>query len=232
MLAELTMLIAMCAPTVHASTMTALIKHESGFNPYAIGINKAERLKEQPKSKEQAVSIAEDLMQKGIDFDAGLGQINVRNFAWLGLNAQTVFDPCANLKASSVVLKDCYTRAMKQYRPGQQALSAAFSCYNTGNFRNGFSNGYVGKVYAAAGVSVPPIRTPYAERKPGHGPAQTSKRNGVRDGFSRDVPDGFSRGSVPDGFKQPRLLDESTSDQQPISTPSQGEAIQVSYVPQ
>lgn len=212
MLAELTLLISMCAPNVHGSTMTALVKHESGANPYAIGINKAERLKEQPRSKAEAVRIAKDLMNRGVDFDAGLGQINVRNFKWLGLTAESVFEPCTNLKASQVVLRDCYERALKQYRPGQQALQAAFSCYNTGNFRNGFTNGYVGKVYAAAGVKVPAVG-----RQSGHAgkapvtPQSEPKKGGKPDGFSQNrVQDGFTSSGQLDGFTSPAQVTPDT----------------------
>lgn len=202
MLAELTLLITMCSPNVHASTMSALVKHESRGNPYAIGINKAERLKKQPKSNDEAVEIAKDLMRRGVDFDAGLGQINVRNFQWLGLTAESVFDPCTNLKASQVVLRDCYERAIKTHRPGQQALSASFSCYNTGNFRNGFSNGYVGRVYSAAGVKIPPIRqdSTKEDKEPKTG-KHSPKKGGMPDGFSSNkVEDGFKRTPEQDGF--------------------------------
>lgn len=225
MLAELAMLIAMCAPNVHASTMTALVKHESGANPYAIGINKAERLKKQPRSKEEAVRIAKDLLRKGIDFDAGLGQINARNFEWLGLSPETVFDPCTNLRASQVVLRDCYERAAKQYLPGQQALSAAFSCYNTGNFRNGFANGYVGKVYAAAGVKIPAIRSASNVRQGGQPERKPlPKKGGIPDGFSGNkLEDGFRRAPNADGFR--------STPAEKDSTPVQADTVQVSLAP-
>src|SRR5690606_957176 len=99
-----------------------------------------------PRSLEEATAAAQTLIDQGIDFDAGLGQINVRNWAWLKLDATTVFDPCRNLAAAQTVLADCYARALPTHKDPQQALRAALSCYNTGNFRRGFTNGYVGKV--------------------------------------------------------------------------------------
>lgn len=208
MLAELALLASTCAPDVHLNTLRAVIKHESGFNQYAIGINKGERLKNQPKSLDDAIRTVEDLIERKVDFDAGLGQINVRNWAWLGLTPRTVFDPCMNLKASQAVLKDCYVRATKQFQEGQPALMAAFSCYNTGNFERGFRNGYVEKVLSAADVKVPSVTShsldylprkneanPHELRNPAmQRPVDTGKQdNKGKDAFSQPKPDAFSQ---------------------------------------
>ncbi|MCX5463168.1 lytic transglycosylase domain-containing protein [Alcaligenes parafaecalis] len=194
MLAEFALLAAICAPDIHETTLSALIRHESTAQVYAIGINKGKRLEKQPTDYEQAAQIANDLIDRGIDFDAGLGQINVRNWAWLGLTTETVFDPCTNLKAAQTVLTDCYRRALRQSADEQQALRSALSCYNTGNFERGFSNGYVGKVLAQAGVKVPAIKAIkneavlVAEESRQQKPRKTGK------------PDGFTGKRVTDGF--------------------------------
>lgn len=146
-------LLTMCAPDVAPMTMQAIVKHESSFNPYAIGINKPNKpLAKQPRSKQEAVLIAKDLIARKVDFDAGLGQINYRNWKWLGLTSETVFDQCTNLKSAQRVLADCYTRSFKQNRDQRTALLQAFSCYNTGNFTRGFKNGYVNNVLKSAGI--------------------------------------------------------------------------------
>ncbi|CAM5208221.1 hypothetical protein OURE66S_03578 [Oligella ureolytica] len=166
MLAELTLLMASCAPNVAPSTLEALVRHESRGNAYAIGVNTGKRLKTQPDNLEHALKTVQHLIREGTDFDAGLGQINVRNWNWLGLTSTTVFDPCTNLEAAQTVLSECYGRAIKRYPDPQQAVRAALSCYNTGNFDRGFSNGYVGKVLAEAGITVPAIKpTPEAREK-------------------------------------------------------------------
>lgn len=146
-----------CAPDVHISTLSAVVRHESGFNPLAIGVNAKPHRSIRPKSKEEAVQAVRDLIAQGVDFDVGYGQINVRNWKWLGVTPESIFDPCVNLASAQRVLVDCYKRAAKLHGAGQNALYAAFSCYNTGNLTSGFRNGYVGKVIAGAGLAVPAI---------------------------------------------------------------------------
>lgn len=217
MLAELTALALTCAPNVHPITLGALIRHESGVRPYAIGVNrKGETLAQQPRSLEGAREAAQDLIAQGIDFDAGLAQINVRNWAWLGLDTTTVFDPCRNLAAAQTVLSACYSKALHSYRDQQQALRAALSCYNTGDFNRGFANGYVGKVLAQAGIKVPalqplpaPAGTDQADKAQGSprpsaegtAPA-TPVKAAVKASAPRPqgAPDGFATHSVADGF--------------------------------
>ena len=63
----------------------------------------------------------------------------------VGLSVADAFDPCKNLKAAGTIFNTGFQAAMQQYPEGQ-ALQAALSAYNTGNFVQGFSNGYVGKV--------------------------------------------------------------------------------------
>lgn len=230
MLTELAALALACAPNIHPVTLDALIRHESGARQYAIGVNlKGKALPQQPHDLETASLAAERLIAEGIDFDAGLGQINVRNWAWLGLTSTTVFDPCQNLAAAQTVLSDCYARALKGHRDQQQALRAALSCYNTGNFRRGFANGYVGKVLAQAGIQVPALKPvthpgspsvdPAAAAETGttaSHPAATTAGNDSAipnrspkpqddppDASQRGTPDGFTANPAADGFTQP-----------------------------
>ena len=156
--AEFRELAGRCAPTVHLTTLSAIVMQESGAKPYAIGINGGTvKLARQPRTKAEAIATATWLRKGGHNFDAGLGQINVKNMNWLGLEVADLFDPCKNLSAAAAVIGDCYERASKRYGGGQQALRAALSCYNTGNFERGFANGYVRKVGARIGVAVPAV---------------------------------------------------------------------------
>lgn len=68
-----------------------------------------------------------------------------------------LFDPCANLRASGQILTRCYEQSVQRYGANKQALHAALSCYNSGSFHAGFSNGYVKKVLAHAKTFVPSI---------------------------------------------------------------------------
>lgn len=153
MLADLPVMIQQCAPGVGQTTMHAIIRTESGGHPWAIGDNTA-ALARQPATKEEAVATAKTLIAQGHSVDLGLGQINSKNLAGLGLTVDQVFDPCTNLAASATILTGAYQRAVKQHGQGQQALLAALSAYNTGSLVNGFGNGYVQKVVANSGVQV------------------------------------------------------------------------------
>lgn len=148
-----------CAPQVAPSTVQSIIDVESRGNWLAIGVNRGDRLSRQPRDLAEAVAWARWLQSSGKNFDAGLMQINVKNWPRLGLTAENVFDPCTNVKAGAAVLTENYMRAARTHGPGQRALQAALSQYNTGSQTRGFANGYVGKVTRAAskraGVAVP-----------------------------------------------------------------------------
>jgi hypothetical protein len=138
-----------CAPNVAPATMVAIIQVESQGDPYRIGINSGATLRRQPVSAVDAVATARGLLRRGANFDAGLMQINSSNFARLGLTPETLFDPCTNLSAGARVLADNYGRARNAGHGNP--LQAAISEYNTGSRSRGLQNGYVGRVYAAAG---------------------------------------------------------------------------------
>ena len=138
-----------CAPQVAPSTARALVQIESGANPWAIHVNGG-RLERQPRTRPEAIATASALRAAGWDFDAGLAQINVRNIDRLGVPLAQAFDPCTNLGLMQRILGDCFARASRYVGGGQAALRDALSCYNTGNFRDGFRRGYVGQVLDAA----------------------------------------------------------------------------------
>lgn len=206
MLAEIATLALACAPDIHPVTLHAVVKHESRAQQYAIGVNrKGHQLKRQPRSLEEATAAAQTLIDQGIDFDAGLGQINVRNWTWLKLDAKTVFDPCRNLTAAQTVLAECYTRALPTHKDPQQALRAALSCYNTGNFSRGFTNGYVGKVLTQAGIKVPaltPLPDATASQAAADTPIQPSENptQKPQPEAPPGTPDGFTSNPATDGF--------------------------------
>jgi type IV secretion system protein VirB1 len=74
---------------------------------------------------------ARELIRAGRDFDAGVGQINVRNWRWLGVTVETVFNPADNIAA-------------------QCRLLQSYSRYNTGSPVRGVANGYVGRIVRGA----------------------------------------------------------------------------------
>lgn len=150
----------LCASSVDAKTITALVSVESSFNPYAIGVVDGV-LTRQPRNLDEALETVAKLESLGMNYSVGLAQVNKYNLKKYGLTHETAFDPCKNLIAGSAILTDCYERARKAGRDEQAGVRAALSCYYSGNFTTGFREGYVQKVAAHAGKqeikSVPKI---------------------------------------------------------------------------
>lgn len=149
-------LISQCSPSMHPVVAQAIIKTESGFNPYAIGVNRGARLTRQPRSYGEAVATAKDLLARGINIDLGLAQINSANLGWLGLSVEQVLHPCTNLTAMQTVYNTCYAKAGNSGMGTR--MQRALSCYNTGTTSKGFANGYVSK--AMANLSTYPAQNP------------------------------------------------------------------------
>ncbi len=135
------------APNVAPQTIAAIIQVESGGNQYAIGINGPFKRRVCPRSDKEAAAEARYFISKGYSVDLGLMQINSRNLPWLGITIEQAFDPAINIQAGAKILIRGYRGAIKRYGPGQDALKAALSAYNTGNYQQGFKNGYVAKYY-------------------------------------------------------------------------------------
>lgn len=145
-----------CAPAVHADTARALVQVESAFNPWAIGVVGG-ALARQPSHLAEALATARSLQANGWNFSVGLGQINVRNFARLGLSLEAAFEPCTNLGAMQAVLGECFDRAAAASTPLQRVLRKALSCYYSGTFTTGFQHGYVQRVVHAAALTQPSV---------------------------------------------------------------------------
>lgn len=164
---EMETLLTQCVPSVHPSTMGAIIRTESRGNAYALSddgpshlpwrVRKTMLRSFNPGSLEEAVRITNGLIRDGHIVGLGLAQVNSRNLAKLGLTVEQALDPCTNLNAGGQILTNFYLRAFRKYGNAEKALIAAISAYNTGNFVAGIENGYVGKV-VRAGYTVPPLR--------------------------------------------------------------------------
>lgn len=157
-----------CAPLVSSVTMAAIVRTESGFNPYAIGVVRG-RLARQPASLAEAVATAHALAAGSWNFSVGLAQVNRGNWHTFRLNERSAFDPCRNLAAGAAILQGCFELARRARTDtpsdSQSALHASLSCYASGNFSAGFRTGYVQRVVGSAGtlarlsapIVVPPI---------------------------------------------------------------------------
>lgn len=140
------------APNVAPQTIAAIIRVESGGNQFAVGVNCPSARRIHPKSASEAVARARYFISKGYSVDLGLMQINSRNLPALGLTVEQAFDAGTNIQAGARILSRGYRGAVKRFGPGQHALRAALSAYNTGNYDQGFKNGYVAKFFPRVGV--------------------------------------------------------------------------------
>ncbi|EMF0717566.1 lytic transglycosylase domain-containing protein [Citrobacter freundii] len=125
-----------CGPEVATEVIQRIVTVESSFNPFAIGVVGG-RLQRQPKTKEEAVVTAQYLASNGWNFSMGLGQINRYNLSKYGLDYESVFEPCHNLRATASIYQDCFDRAAKT-SDFASARMKAYSCYYSGNFNRGF----------------------------------------------------------------------------------------------
>ena len=100
---DFAMLAQQCAPAVYPTTLQALVKTESGFNPFAIGVVGG-HLVRQPRNRDEAVATVRVLEAAGWNYSMGLAQVNRANLRIYGLTPETAFDPCANLRAGGTLL--------------------------------------------------------------------------------------------------------------------------------
>ena len=133
---------------VPKEVMHHVVRVESSYNPYAIGVVGG-RLVRQPKSLPEALATVRMLEARGFNFSLGLAQVNRYNLGKYGLGSyEAAFKACPNVQAGSRILAECYSRFRGDW-------GKSFSCYYSGNPVTGFRHGYVQKVIAsmrAAGV--------------------------------------------------------------------------------
>lgn len=133
--------------------MEAIIRTESGFNPLALHVNGHFHLAAAPRTALEAAAWAKWLIGQGYSVDLGLMQVNSNNLRRLGMTETDAFDSCQNLRAGARILTENYVKAAQTGGLGTQALLQAISAYNTGNFRDGFRNGYVARVVSNSAAS-------------------------------------------------------------------------------
>ncbi len=116
------------AGTEFAWRLTAIAIHESGGDPYAIGVNGLGSSTYRFATQAEAMAFARALNAAGRDFDAGLMQINRRQLARYHLTLQSAFDACSNMAAGAV-----------HYAADVQAVvfDLAHRRYNTGSIQRG-----------------------------------------------------------------------------------------------
>jgi type IV secretion system protein VirB1 len=131
-----------CQTAVPAEVMHHVVRVESSYNPYAIGVVGG-HLVRQPRNLPEALATVRMLESRGYNFSLGLAQVNRYNLARYGLDSyEKAFETCPNLQAGARILTECYHRAGRDW-------GKSFSCYYSGNFVTGYRHGYVQKIYAS-----------------------------------------------------------------------------------
>lgn len=127
---------------VPKEVMHHVVRVESSFNPYAIGVVGG-RLARQPQTLAEALATVRMLETKGYNFSLGLAQVNRYNLGKYGIDSyEKAFDVCPNLQTGSRILAECYSRSGGDW-------GKSFSCYYSGNFVTGYRHGYVQRIYAS-----------------------------------------------------------------------------------
>lgn len=171
-----------CAPGIDSNLAASLIKQESNFNPYAIGLDGKDVLTQQPHSFEEAVTTAQSLMRQGKTFSVGLAQIHISNVTRNRMTWEQAFDPCINLRTGQGILRQFYTTALRSGYQANDAVFAALRGYNSGNVHAAVSNRYASSIlqrvangpvavpdritYQAGGSAVVVSATPAPRRNP------------------------------------------------------------------
>lgn len=148
-----------CAPVVAPTTIAAIVRVESGGHPLALHDNTTGR-SFSPADQRRAVSLLSSLIQAGHSVDAGLMQVNSRNYARYGLTPQTAFDTCSNVRVGGLILVAAWKQAVRGAKASEQAGRAglgssqaalwhAVQAYNSGNLHG--APQYAARVWSAAG---------------------------------------------------------------------------------
>jgi type IV secretion system protein VirB1 len=151
-----------CAPTVAPSTMEAVVRVESNGDPLALYINGLGAI--HVTSIAAGAARVRQAIAAGYTVDIGLTGLNSRTLDKYHVPIEAAFDRCTNVGIGAAVLTENYVAAVKRYGPGQIAIEAALSAYNTGDFwrgrENGYLAGYFGLIKVPGRKRVPP--SPYS----------------------------------------------------------------------
>ncbi|HHS6700347.1 TPA: transglycosylase SLT domain-containing protein [Campylobacter jejuni] len=132
-------------PNVETQIIQKIIQIESKNENFAININKIGSFI--PKTKNEAKILAQSFINKGYSVDIGLMQFNSNNLktpTFKNYSIDDLLEPCKNIKAGSDIFYLAYEMTNENLTK-EERINQALSIYNTGDFKKGFSNGYVAK---------------------------------------------------------------------------------------
>jgi type IV secretion system protein VirB1 len=133
-------------PTVPTSIVKMIVQEESSKNPYAVNVNKDGKsfISFIPKTKDEAITIAQSYINAGFNVDVGYMQLNSDNFKQLNTTLENALEPCKNIYLSSTIFYNFYKDTSKK-DSSITRVQKSLSAYNTGSYELGFKNGYVAK---------------------------------------------------------------------------------------
>ena len=133
-------------PTVPTSIVKMIVQEESSKNPYAVNVNKDGKsfISFIPKTKDEAITIAQSYINAGFSVDVGYMQLNSDNFKQLNTTLENALEPCKNIYLSSTIFYNFYKDTSKKDNSITR-VQKSLSAYNTGSYELGFKNGYVAK---------------------------------------------------------------------------------------
>ena len=147
-----------CAPQVSPVLMQALVRTESAWQPYAIGMDRSQGAVRQPTSLPEAVATAKELMATGRKFSVGLAQIHAGNVVLYGMTWEQAFDACQNLALGQKILWNFYHRASASGYSGVAAIWAALRGYNSGGVDRAISDDYANRIFAYMSSAPPQVQ--------------------------------------------------------------------------
>ena len=133
-------------PTVPTAIVRMIVQEESSKNPYAVNVNKDGKsfISFIPKTKDEAIKIAQTYINAGFSVDVGYMQLNSDNFKQLNTTLENALEPCKNIYLSSTIFYNFYKDTSKK-DSSITRVQKSLSAYNTGSYELGFKNGYVAK---------------------------------------------------------------------------------------
>jgi type IV secretion system protein VirB1 len=132
-------LVMMCGFPHDRELMSRIIRTESGGRIYAVAeVNGSGHF---PTSISQALATIDSAHAAGRKVSVGIAQIYEDNVKRFGVELAQAFEPCVNLQMAHQILLEC--RARSHAQDERVVLRQVLSCYNSGNFITGQSNGYV-----------------------------------------------------------------------------------------
>ena len=133
-------------PTVPTAIVRMILQEESSKNPYAVNVNKDGKsfISFIPKTKDEAITIAQSYINAGFSVDVGYMQLNSDNFKQLNTTLENALEPCKNIYLSSTIFYNFYKDTSKK-DSSITRVQKSLSAYNTGSYELGFKNGYVAK---------------------------------------------------------------------------------------